>query len=280
MKKKFALLMLIGMSLCATACGESNVNVETVQSTDESSQVEEIEDLATDTEEQEDTTTDTEENSEVQEETEKRTEVQENSKKNTYAVQEEPYQKILDNYYYAILEDWDIDKMEENNVCYLCCWRENVSEMGYTCIDVDGNGVSELLIGEVESEGAYVGMFYDMYTIVDDKAVQIVSSGERDRYYLCTDYQIANEGSSSAAESSNSYYFLKDGNTLGLKEAVIYDGYYAGAYDDIDNEINPWFYSTTGFEESDYNPISEEEAKEIMGSYEYMDIDFTPFEGL
>ena len=255
MKKKFVLLMLIGMSLCAAACGGSNVNEETVQSTDESSQAEEeTENITTDTEEQED------------------------SKKNTYAVQEEPYHEILDNYYYAISEDWDIDKMEEKGVCYMCCWRENVSEMGYTCIDVDGNGVSELLIGEVESEGASVGMFYDMYTIVDNKAVQIVSSGERDRYYLCKDYQIANEGSSSAAESSNSYYFLKDGKTLELKEAVIYDGYYAGAYDDIDNEVNPWFYSTTGFEESDYNPISEEKAWEIIDSYEYMDIVFTPFE--
>ena len=164
--------------------------------------------------------------------------------------------------------------MEEKGVCYLCCWRENVSEMGYTCIDVDGNGVSELLIGEVESEGAYVGMFYDMYTIVDNKAVQIVSSAERDRYYLCKDYQIANEGSSSAAESSNSYYSLKDGKTLELKEAVIFDGYYSGTYD----ETNPWFYSTTGFEKSDYNPISEEKAREIMDSYEYMDIAFTPFE--
>ena len=96
------------------------------------------------------------------------------SQKNKYSVQEEPYREILDNYYYAISEKWDIDKMEENNVCYMCCWRENVSEMGYICIDVDGNGVSELLIGEVESEGAYVGMFYDMYTIVDNKAVQIV----------------------------------------------------------------------------------------------------------
>ena len=200
------------------------------------------------------------------------------SQKNKYSVQEEPYREILDNYYYAISEKWDIDKMEENNVCYMCCWRENVSEMGYICIDVDGNGVSELLIGEVESEGAYVGMFYDMYTIVDNKAVQIVTSGERDRYYLCTDYQIANEGSSSAAESSSSYYFLKDGKTLELKEAVIYDGYYAGAYDEIDNEVKPWFYSTTGFEESDYNQISEEKAWEIMDSYEFMDIEFTPFE--
>ena len=93
------------------------------------------------------------------------------------------------------------------------------------------------------------------------------------KLYLCIV-----KGRMQPEEGSLENYLLKDGKTLELKEAVIYDGYYAGAYDEVDNEINPWFYSTTGFDESDYNPISEEKAREIMDSYEYIDIDFTPFE--
>ena len=58
--------------------------------------------------------------------------------------------------------------------------------LGYYLTDIDGDGIEELMIGAT-GENAYTGMFYDLYTIVNDQRALVVSSGERDRYYLCVD---------------------------------------------------------------------------------------------
>ena len=62
-------------------------------------------------------------------------------------------------------------------------------------------------------------------TYQDGQVVHLISSGERDRYYLCEDSVIANEGSAGAADSMYCYYELS-GNTdeLSLIEQVRYYG--------------------------------------------------------
>lgn len=186
---------------------------------------------------------------------------------------EERYKDILDKYYQALSESWDMQRLADNGLCYLCMYYEGLSDIGYTFIDIDNNGVRELLIGEMNAEGAYVGMFFDMYTIVNDEVVLVTSSGERDRYYLCEDYTIANEASGGAESSMHAYYNLTDNKKLELIEVVVYDGI---CYD----KENPWFYSTTGLSEEDYNtnPITEDTAIEIKDKYEYMKIEFVAFE--
>lgn len=178
------------------------------------------------------------------------------------------YKEILDKYYIAISQHWSGEQLLNANLCYLCRYYDEISEIGYSFIDINKDGTNELVIGESFAEGGYTGMMFDMYTIVDNRIVQVVSSGERDRYYLCSDYKIANEGSSGAANSQDSYYYF-DGTKLVLIEAVIYDGDY--------NEVNPWFYSTTGFTKDCYIPISDDLALQIINSYTYMNINFTPF---
>ncbi|MCD8049146.1 MAG: hypothetical protein LUG52_06015 [Clostridia bacterium] len=186
------------------------------------------------------------------------------------------YDVILESYYTALSENWDMQQLSASELCYLC-YDYDISEVGYTFIDINGDGISELLIGEVDAEDDYIGMFFDLYTIIDGNAVLVASSAERDRYYLCSNNLISNEGSGGASLSSNYFYSFSESGNLSFIEAVIYD-------ESID-EKNPWFYCTTVTEskygsycsQEDYISISKNEAQKIINSYTHTAMQFISF---
>ena len=81
----------------------------------------------------------------------------------------------------------------------------------------------------------------------------------------CADQTIANEGSSGAALSIWGYYDFVSGQ-LQLKEGIFTDG--------DKHPENPYFYTTTTFYEDYSNPISEEEAENIINKYTYETIPY------
>lgn len=182
--------------------------------------------------------------------------------------QREAYQPVLDLYYTALSESWPVSELQDQGMNYMLRYYSEPSELGYSLIDIDNNGVLELFTGELRASGEYKGMFIDMYTLLNNRPVHVVSSGERDRYYLCTDWRIVNEGSGGALNSSFSgYRFDGEKGVLSLIETVIYDGW--------EDENNPWFYSVTE-NRYDKTPISEKKAMQIKSSYHYREFDFTP----
>lgn len=183
------------------------------------------------------------------------------------AVQLDPqYCSIIEQYITGISSKWDFSGFSENNLCYLAGYNTDLSQIGYYLSDLDGNGTAELLIGEV-SNSDYAGMFYDLYTMASGEPALIIRSAERDRYYLCSDLSVANEGSSSAFESFWAYYNV-NGSQLQLKEVVNLDSYY--------DQNSPWFYSTAERWGDRSTSISESDADGIRSRYEYMKIPFTP----
>ena len=143
--------------------------------------------------------------------------------------------------------------------------------LGYQIKDLDGNGTGELIFGgnRAEPGHAWDGIIYDIYTIADGELIHVLDGWERNRYYLCENGMIANEGSSSAFNSNYSY-FTFEGEELELVESVIYD--------EMKDAGHPWFYSTESEYDAEYaDPISEEWANEIIGSYRYQRPVFTPF---
>lgn len=182
----------------------------------------------------------------------------------------EPYDEILNGYYEGIIAGWDLQTFKDHGLCYLTGYDPDLDQTGYCLLDIDQNGMEELIVGRNNDED-YEGMVFEIYTISDDESLCIASSGERDRYYICKDNTIANEGSSSALNSSWRFYDLIDGQ-LQLRESVFLDGYY-------DSE-NPWFY-TTEEKGGDYTtPISEEDAHAIIDKYEHADISFIPLSSI
>lgn len=143
--------------------------------------------------------------------------------------------------------------------------------LGYLIEDIDGNGTDELIFGlnGTDADGVWGTVIYDIYTIDDGELVHVLDGWERNRYYLCENGLIANEGSSGAGNSNYAYFTFEE-SQLQLVEAVICDG--------MKDADHPWFYSTESEYDAEYaESISEERADEIMEKYEYKQLVFTPF---
>ncbi|MCD7715109.1 MAG: DUF1311 domain-containing protein [Lachnospiraceae bacterium] len=205
------------------------------------------------------------------------------------------YDEILQSYIYGFETGWDSSDFDENGLCYLAAYLSGADEMGYYLADLDGDGTEELLVGErpeedtkgqsaggqaedgeadtadsENEEDPYAGMFYELYTLDTDtkEPVCVAVSGERSRYYLCTDGTIGYEGSGGASFSGMGHYRFT-GTDLEVISFVLYDG-------DYDSE-NPYFYSTADTWDDHSTPISESEAAEILASYDYMAIPYLAF---
>lgn len=177
------------------------------------------------------------------------------------------YDEILQLYLTGLNSEWDASEFDGNGLCYLAGYLSSADDLGYFLMDLDGDGTEELLVGQVsEEEDAYLGMFYDFYTIKEEERMQVTTSAERGRFYLCMDGTIAYEGSSGVFCSSNAFYTFT-GTELELTEAVLYDAW--------EDEENPYFYSTTDEWEDHSIPISQEEASAILSSHEYLEIPYT-----
>ncbi len=166
------------------------------------------------------------------------------------------------------------EEVEDYDFSYIIYWYGAYygasMGLGYLIEDIDGDGTEELIFGE-NSSGASDGTIYDLYTINDGELVHVFDGGERDRYYLCENGMIANEGSSGASYSRDAYYIFM-GTELHLVEAVLYNG--------TDSPNNPWFYSTKTddiFDLGNAEPINKDQAWAIIEGYVYAHTTFIPF---
>ena len=169
------------------------------------------------------------------------------------------YKDILEKHLTAINEKWDGAKLEKENMSPMY----NIipkNKIGYTYYDVNVDGIEELLIGEI-SDGAWKGIIYDIYTMVNRKPKHVISGWDRNRYYVCDGSFICNEYSSGAAESGLTVYNLVE-NSTELYPQVSFK------YDAYENPKNPYFLS---YSDEKWENVSKEkfnERKKIFLKYE------------
>ena len=140
---------------------------------------------------------------------------------------------------------------------------------GWLLRDLDGDGIPELLLGANWDEGHAV--IFDIYRSGGTRAVRVVNGWNRNRWYLCTDGSLANEGSSSAFESSYSYYRYTSGELQHLETLLYLDDGSGGS---------PWRYSVTTDQyvnSGDFHSVTEAEATAVMDKYTHETLAFTPF---
>ena len=140
---------------------------------------------------------------------------------------------------------------------------------GWLLRDLDGDGIPELLLGADWGDGHSV--IFNIYRLDGAKAVRVVDGWNRSRWYLCTDGSLANEGSSSAFESSYSYYRYTSGELQHLKTLL---------YLDDGSGSSPWRYSVTADQyvnSGDFRSVTEAEATAVMDKYTHETLAFTPF---
>lgn len=140
---------------------------------------------------------------------------------------------------------------------------------GWLLRDLDGDGIPELLLGANWDEGHAV--IFNIYRYGGTRAVCVVNGWNRNRWYLCTDGSLANEGSSSAFENSYSYYRYTSGELQHLETLLYLDDGSGGS---------PWRYSVTTDQyvnSGDFHSVTEAEATAVMDKYTHETLAFTPF---
>ena len=139
---------------------------------------------------------------------------------------------------------------------------------GWLLRDLDGDGV-ELLLGADWGDGHTV--IFNIYRLDGAKAVRVVDGWKRNRWYFCADGSLANECSSSAFESSYSYYRYTSGELQHLETLLYLDDGSGGS---------PWHYSVTTDQyvnSGDFHSVTEAEATAMMDKYTHETLAFTPF---
>lgn len=176
------------------------------------------------------------------------------------------YGEILDSYFDALLQGFTPDQYTENGLNYLVGVVGDVSKVGYSLEDLDGDGNTELLIGAVGE--SYI---YAMYTVRNGEEVQVIDAGERNTYRLGTDGVFVNQGSNSAAQSGTFLF------TFGNGELRFQDGLVS---DYSVDEKNPWFYVTDeSWDSSTYEPLDTANAEAVLDQLEsgIRPISYMPF---
>ena len=177
---------------------------------------------------------------------------------------EDLYKDVLKKHITAKKEKWDSIKLEKEQMSYMYNLTDKI---GYIYYDVNGDGIDELLIGEI-ADGAWKGVIYDIYTMVNREPKHVISGWSRNRYYVCDNSFICNEYSSGAMESGVRVYILVENSTeLFPQVSFKYDGY--------TNKKNPWFLSySSDVNEDKWENVSKEtynERKKVFDKYERFD---------
>lgn len=176
-------------------------------------------------------------------------------------IQSNPYENILKKYCAAVEDGWDPGICVENDLSFLVGFHAGQPEtLGYSCQDLDGNGIPELIV----SDGSVI---YDMYTMfAGQEPIWLLSGSERMVYSLCEDGSIFYRGSGGAALTGYVVYRLRDG-ALEVETAYLFD-----ALQDLEN---PWFHSIDGTQRGE--PASAGEVEEWLSSCIPVEIDITRF---
>ncbi len=174
------------------------------------------------------------------------------------------YDDTIKKYKTALTENWDMDKYNKNDICYLI-WFEASEDgglgLGYAFLDMDSNGTEELLIG-LRYEDTPLDIF-EMYTVENGKVTKVFTSDQRAFYVLTQEkdktYKLAYSYSDSAAKSGSTLFRFEDGKLIAEK-AVWYDA--------ITNEANPWFMSISEDGKLKDTPTDEEGAEKLTNEIE------------
>ena len=141
------------------------------------------------------------------------------------------YSFVINAYTSALTYGWSGQECVSNGISSLVntyYTYGNADVLGYCYTDVNGDGVSELLVGEGN-------LIISMYTQQNGATYKVFEGTERSSWHLEPDGLLVNNGSNSAYQSAYVLYNLS-GSSLVYKGAIISD--YSVNYNE------PWFYAS------------------------------------
>lgn len=123
------------------------------------------------------------------------------------------YASVLTAYRDALAANAGEGDLLGSGLSPLCIYsgEDKLSSVGFIFTDLDGDGVKELLIGQISGDEFTEKVIFDAYSLSSGAPVQLFQSRERARYYLCGDNTVALEGSSGADSSDSELYSVSGG---------------------------------------------------------------------
>lgn len=188
------------------------------------------------------------------------------------------YPQQIDRYYTAISQQWDEVTYLDNEMCPLVARYYNGSPLdnvGFTFMDLDGDGIWELIIGAI-ANAEINPLIFEIWALKDDQPVMIAQSGNHNRYYLqyakeTNQWSVANEAENGAANHAVYYLQLVNGEFQVVKGVI---------FDMMANEESPWFATTDlDWDVSNDTPIDEATATQISdeGRSTYAAAEYFPY---
>lgn len=124
------------------------------------------------------------------------------------------YKDILDVYVQALTNNSGGEELigSEISLLNMYCYEGNaLDNVGYTFLDLDGDGTMELFIGAIGGDEFVANAVFDFYTFQDGHPVLLLDSQERARCYICDDNTLVVDWANSASDTGYTYYSYADG---------------------------------------------------------------------
>ena len=150
-----------------------------------------------------------------------------------------------------------------------------LDNVGFTCMDLDGDGIRELIIGAILASDRDP-LVFEIWTVRDGEPVMLAQSGSHNRYYLQYSeedelWSVAYEAENGAANRAVYYLQLADGEFQVIQGIV---------FDALANENDPWFLAyDLDWDVSNDTSITEEIANAVMrvGTSTYAAAEYFPY---
>ncbi|MBQ2040682.1 MAG: hypothetical protein II482_00890 [Lachnospiraceae bacterium] len=190
---------------------------------------------------------------------------------------EDLYPEVLAKHVKAISEGWSADKLEKAGMSpmyyamSLTGDGDVLDRIGYAYMDMNNDGIDELMIGEITDDENLKGIVYDLYTMADREPVHVVSGWARNRFFVSGRSMLANEYSNGAAESGWLFYDV-EANTGKMYPQIAFK------YDEA-ADSGTWFIAY-GSQTDEWESVDEDEWNEMLGRFtEYDRFDYAPLSG-
>lgn len=184
---------------------------------------------------------------------------------------EEVYKEILDSTYELAVADKSGVHTADGQVGIMEVvggykGDEALGKIGYTFMDLTGDGFSELIIGHIPESGKESYSILSAYTIAHDMPWLLIEGWARNSYYLLDDGTFFYMGSGGAAYSVIGNYRMSQGGT-----SLICNDYYFTEPDENDANVLAVYHNTNGkpkADRSERTDLTIEDFSEIRKDWE------------
>ena len=175
------------------------------------------------------------------------------------------YPKQIERYYNAISQQWSREMYLDNEMSALVPYYysgNSLDNVGFTFMDLDGDGIWELIIGAI-ANAEQDPLVFEIWALKNDEPVLLAQSGTHNRYYLQYAqeddlWSVAYEAENGAANHAVYYLQLFEGEFQVIQGVV---------FDAMANEKAPWFMAyDLDWDVSNDTPIDENTANAVINA--------------